>query len=229
MDYYLADNPLTSDPNDYRGVVVTQGTRTRADIVKAIADDNVGLSESELLAVFKAEEKIVSKFVEEGYSINTDLFSLSPSMRGVFHDIREVYDAEKHELRLNFVPGKALREVVRRIGLRKVAPNKNQPLISVVEDVVSGTNNERITPAKAVRIFGNKLAFDAQDAEQGVFFVNDKSKAIRASEYIEQGGKKIYAGVPDALIAGNYTLQVRTKTQGGEVRTGQLDTPLAVV
>jgi len=228
MDYYLVDNPLTPDPTDFRGVALTRGSKTRDDIVKAIAQDNVGISESELKAVFEAEKKIVSQFAEEGFSISTELYSLSPKIRGVFNDIRETYTPGKHELRFNFTPSKILREVAQRVILRKIAPVVNEPQITVVEDVVSSTNNERITPGKSVRIFGNKLAFDAQDTEQGVFFINDKNKATRATEYIELGGKRIYAGVPDGLTAGDYTLQVRTKTQAGETRSGQLSAPLVV-
>lgn len=229
MDYYLTDNALTPDPNDFRAVVVTKGTKDRADIIAGIVKDNVGLSGSELLAVFEAEKKVVCEFLEEGYSINTDLFSLAPSMRGVFHDIRETFTPEKHELRLNFSPGKALREGVKRIGLRKVATNKSIPQLSVVEDVVSSTTNERITPGKSVRIFGSKLTFDAQDTTQGVFFVNDKGTATRADEYIALGSKRVFVGVPDTLAAGNYTLRVTAKTKAGEARTGHLDIPLAVV
>jgi len=104
----------------------------------------------------------------------------------------------------------------------------NEPQVTLVEDVVSGTNNKQITPGRSVRIFGNKLALDAQDTEQGVFFISDKNKATRAIEYIELGGKRIYAGVPDGLTPGDYTLQVRTKTQAGETRRGQLSTSLVV-
>ncbi|MEQ9439762.1 MAG: DNA-binding domain-containing protein [Cyclobacteriaceae bacterium] len=228
MDYYLADNPLTPDPNDFRGVVVTKGTKTRADIVAGIVKDNAGLSESELLAAFQTEKKVICEFVEEGYSINTELFSLGPNMRGVFHNIRETYNPEKHELRLSFLPSKVLREAVKRIVLRKVAANNTGPKIAVVEDVVSGTNNEVITPGKSARIFGDKLSFNAQDEEQGVFFLNEKGDSIRVNEYIDQGSKRIFIGMPDTLVVGNYTLEVRAKTRAGELRSGQLDTLLVV-
>ncbi len=228
MDYYLVDNSLTPDPTDSRAVVISKGTKTRADIIEGIVNDNVGLSGSELLAVFEAEKKVVSEFVEAGYSINTELFAMSASMRGVFHDVRETYTPGKHRLHLNFLPGKTLTEALKRVVLRKVTPNKNVPLLSVIEDVVSGTTNEQITPGKAVRIFGDKLTFDATDATQGVFLVDEKGKATRANEYIELSKKKIYAGMPDTLKAGNYTLQVVTKTKAGEARVGRLDYLLAV-
>jgi len=90
--------------------------------VKAIAQDNVGISESGLKAVFEAEKKIVGQFAEEGYSISTELYSLSPKIRGVFNDIRENFTPGKHELRFNFTPSKILREIAQRVILRKITP-----------------------------------------------------------------------------------------------------------
>nr|WKN38896.1 DNA-binding domain-containing protein [Tunicatimonas sp. TK19036] len=228
MDYYLADNPLTTDPNDFRGVVITNGTKTRADIVASILKDNNRLSEADILAVFHAEKNIVCEFMEEGYGVKTELFYVSPNMRGVFHNIQETFNPEKHELRLKFTSSKVLREAIKRITLRKVAANNPSPQISLVEDVVSGTNNEKLTPGKSARIFGDKLTFDHQDVEQGVFLINKAGKVARVNEYIDKGSKRIYVGLPDILVTGTYTLQVKAKTQGGEVRTGQLDTLLAV-
>ena len=229
MDYYLTDNPLTPNPTDLRAVLLTQGTKTQQDIIRGIVKANVGLSESELLAVFEAEKKVVGEFLEDGYSINTDLFSMSPSMRGVFYDVRETYTEGKHKLNLNMLPGGTLREALKRIVLRKVAPSNTAPLLSALEDVSSDTTNEQLTPGKAVRIFGDKLSFDPQDPTQGVFFTNEQGKSVRADEYIEASPKKIYASVPDRLKAGNYSLQVITKTKSGTMRTGQLDFPLAVL
>lgn len=229
MDYYLTDNPLTPNPTDLRAVLLTKGTKTQQDIIKGIVKANVGLSESELLAVFEAEKKVIGEFLEDGYSINTDLFTMSPSMRGVFYDVRETYTEGRHKLRLNMLPGGTLREALKRIVLRKVAPSNTAPLLSALEDVSSNTTNEQLTPGKAVRIFGDKLGFDVQDPTQGVFFINERGQAVRADEYIDASPKKIYASVPGSLKVGNYTLQVITKTKGGSARTGQLDYPLAVL
>jgi len=227
MDYYLADNPLTPNPKDFRGVLLTKGTKNMDDVVKGVADDNVGISESELLAVFRAERKVISQFLAEGYTVNTELFSLSPSLRGVFEDIRETYNPEKHKLHLNFMPSKALREVMNRIALRKISQSP-LPVLTVVEDVISQTTNQLITPGKVVRVFGDKLNFDPQDTEQGLFFINSLGQAVRSQEYIELSSKKIYAGVPDGLKTDSYNLQLTTKTKAGELRSGKLPAVLSV-
>ena len=228
IPYYLVDNPLTPDPKDFRARLQLKGRMKRSDIVKRIMSKNSGLAESELLAVFDEESRVIQELLGEGYSVDTGLVLIKPGVKGVFNGATETFTPGKHELKMNVSALKALKEVVRRITLVKVVSGISVPVVTVFEDLISQTNNETITPGKSAKIFGDKLKFDAADAEQGIFFIKEDDTETRVEEYTEVGNKKIIFNVPQGLSAGNYILQVNGKTTAGEVRVGELQGVLNV-
>ena len=228
IPYYLLDNPLTDDPKDFRARLQLKGTKKRIDIVKRIMIKNSGLAESELIAVFDEERRAIEEFLEDGYSVDTGLVLIKPGVRGVFNSATEYFTPGKHELKINVSARKALKEVLKRITLVKVVNGISVPVITVFEDMISQTNNESITPGKSAKIFGDKLKFDAADAEQGIFFIKEDETETRVEEYTEVGNKKIIFNIPQGLTAGNYTLQVNGKTSAGELRVGELQAVLKV-
>lgn len=228
IPYYLVDNPLTPDPKDFRAQLQLKGRMKRSDIVKRIMSKNSGLAESELLAVFDEEKRVIEELLEDGYSVDTGLVLIKPGVKGVFHGATETFTPGKHELKINASPRNALKEVLRRITLVKIVNGISVPVITVFEDLISETNNDTITPGKSAKIFGDKLRFDKADADQGILFIKEDETKTRVEEYTEVGNKKIIFNIPQGLSAGNYTLQVNGKTTSGELRVGELQAVLKV-
>ncbi len=229
IPYYLVDNPLTPDPKDFRANLQLNDTKKRQDIVNRILSKNVGLAESELLAVFEEERRAIEEFLAEGYKVDTGLLTIKPTMKGVFNSANESFTPGKHELRIKIHARNTLQEVLKRISVVKVVNSVSLPVLTIFEDMISQTNNETITKGKTAKVYGDKLKFDATDTEQGVFFVKADDTVTRVNEYIEVGNKKLIFNIPDTLTKGDYTLEVKTKTSAGEVRTGTLQEDLSVL
>jgi hypothetical protein len=228
LPYYLVDNPLTPDPNDFRAELELQGCKYLKDIVDRILKNNVGISESELLAVLDQEQKAIKEFLENGYKVDTGMVVIRPTIKGVFHSATEVFTKGKHELRIRITPKSALKAVLDKLTLVKVVGSKATPVIVAFDDMISKTRNSTVTPGKTAKIFGDKLKFDGEDTEQGIFFINNKGVATRVAEYVETGIKKLIFNIPQGLPKGNYTLEVRTKTSAGGLRTSEPAGPLTV-
>ena len=224
IPYFLVDNPLTPDPTDFRARLLLKGKKTRADILKRIMIKNSGLAESELKAVFDEEARAIAEFLEDGYSVDTGLVLIQPGVKGVFHSANEVFTPGKHELKINTRPLSALKEVLNRISLVKIVGVVNVPVITIIEDLKSQTKNDTMTPGKLAKIYGDKMKFDAEDAEQGIFFVKEDETETRVDEYGEIGNKKIIFNIPQGLAKGKYTLVIIGKTSAGELREGTFKT-----
>jgi hypothetical protein len=79
-----------------------------------------------------------------------------------------------------------------------------------------------------LEIGGNRLSFDKEDAETGVFFIEPETEAeTRAQVYSRIGTAWLDFKIP-ALTAGAYTLEVRTRPTGKGLRVGEYGTPITI-
>jgi hypothetical protein len=78
-------------------------------------------------------------------------------------------------------------------------------------------------------LMGNNLSFSKEDTETGVFFIETTAKAeSRATSYSRLGSNILNFKIP-SLAAGTYTIEVRTKPNNKDIRTGALSTPFTVL
>jgi hypothetical protein len=82
----------------------------------------------------------------------------------------------------------------------------------------------RAGPGDYIRIEGRDLAFEADDARCGVFFVD--GSAARSPDYAVVTPDLVVARVPVSLSAGPYLLRLRRQADGGyaEVSASQVFT-----
>ncbi len=90
----------------------------------------------------------------------------------------------------------------------------SQPVIDVFFEPVSKQENAVYVAASAARLTGRYLSFDANDPEQGVFFVAQDSTAVRAAAYLDTGAKRVNFSVP-AGLTGTQSVEVRTRRKEG--------------
>lgn len=77
-------------------------------------------------------------------------------------------------------------------------------------------------------MIGNKLKFDPGDPRQGVFFVDERRRAVRVESMIQARMHELFFKVPP-LPAGTYHLEVRGYVyHSPDVRSGQLAETLVV-
>lgn len=100
------------------------------------------------------------------------------------------------------------------------------PIVVAYRDKVTGDINNRITPNSGGFLNGDRLTFNEDDPEEGIFFVGEAGTAVRVAQTLAIGGRELTFLVP-ALTAGAYRVEVRQKTKT-KLRAGLLDADLIV-
>jgi hypothetical protein len=228
--FALYPNALTEEPDDYYAVVQPAQSRDIEDIADRIIEMGSTVTRADILSVLNDRDEAVRAMLLDGDRVNTPLVSLSVSIKGVFNGPHDSFDASRHQFKVSANPRRDLETWVQKNARsQKVEPDRPEPMPQRFIDVTSGELNSLITAGSVVNIEGRRLKFDADDPEQGVFFVADDGTASRAEKIARNTPSELIVVVPDDLPSGNYTLEVRSILPDvNEVRTGELPHTLSV-
>ena len=218
IDYVLEPNELTGEPKKYRAQIVNSRSYTFADIANHLIRHNTGLSSSVIYGLWEGIKGAVEEFISEGGSINTELFNARASIKGVFNGIDDGFDESRHEIRLNLRIGSLLKDVPKKLKVKKVSSPVKSYILSVL-DIKTGSINESLTPGKNVRIIGQKIKIDGSDPSCGLFFVPEKkteqSVKIDLSDIAVNKPSEIIAVVPK-LNKGIWNVHLVTQYSTGK-------------
>jgi hypothetical protein len=168
----MEDNLLTrQEPNDQCARVVNARSRGKAELAKAIAERNIGISMPEALAMIEAMDEIMLAWLADGDSINTRIAHYHHSIPGNF------FEGEyPRESAIRITPTKEVVDLAKAIPLRRVEPVS--PIrVESVHDVKSNTQNETITSGGSVKIKGHNIRVSGTKPTVGVEFVNADNPA----------------------------------------------------
>ena len=208
---YLRENLLTADPDDCMAQVVPEKSqvwsqeRIDAEIIKL-----GGVTEAALAAVRKNEAKVYADIIADGGVINSDLFSTSFSVSGVFTNQADTFDPKRHSVNLNVSAGTLLREAAKKAKVYKKEGSSTDPYITQVTDGVTG-DTQAIKLGSVMEIVGSRLKFDKKDAEQGVFVKASDGKEYRCTPVGDPKPAKVMVILASDVPSGEFTLEVRTK------------------
>lgn len=229
VKFFLKDNHLTPDPNDYRAETVKGKTNDMEDIIDMMMHRPVGVSRVEVTGVMEELFIAMEFLLLRGESIETSLFKLSPKVKGVFESEEAPFDPSKHKVKLRLLPGNKLGKIAKQIPVEKIAPIVNVPSPSSLMDMASQQKNQTLTVGKPARLQGNKLKFDAADPQQGVFLINDSTdEEFRADFILDNTPKTVTFVVPEGLAAGSYQLELRSNLGTKELKVGSLSASLII-
>ena len=221
LKYYLKANQLTPDPNDYNAVVVSEGAASMKDIVRLIKHRYTKLSESDIQAVLDEFLDAITFWIQENKTINTPMINVTATITGVFNSPQESFDPAKHKVNIRIKPASKMRETARTMKLERISPPSRIPLIEDFYDVASKNYRSSITSLNPVRILGDRLRFDEEDEQQGVFFINAEDQQETPAEMIvDNDPSKLTFMAPD-LPDGLYYVEVRNRTSIDELLVGR--------
>ena len=237
IKYALFENHVTSDPNDYAGIVQVSGSASGDDLVQDIIDQGSTVTKADVLAVTADLKLAVQRRIEMGQRVN--YFGMSeyfPRVKGVFNGPVDPWDPASHHLDVGSNPGSELRDAVRagatpeRVEAIKPAPN----LIEYF-DFGSDTANDTVTVGSAGKISGSRLKFDAAAADEGIYFVATAGGETKVTLVTYNKPGRLDFLVPATLVPGTYNLEVRARQgeppagpDNRELRVGRLDAVLTV-
>ncbi|MFV0376512.1 MAG: DNA-binding domain-containing protein [Mangrovibacterium sp.] len=229
LHFALFENHLTPDPTDFMAVVQNLPSKTQDDVMNLMVSRGSTVTKAEALAVFEEYALAIEQLLKDGNSVNTPLFNLSPSIKGVFHSETENFNPAMHAVKLNISPGVRLRQMAQNVSVARVQGASPQPDPLYLDDLGSGTRNDTLTPGNIAQLKGSRLKFDPTDPVQGIFILAaDGSTETRVQTVSNNKPSQLDFLVP-ALAPGLYRLEVRAilyKTSS--LRKGTLPVELTV-
>lgn len=219
IKYALRENLLTADPDDCMAQVTDAQVFTQEDITKEIVKRGSSLTEADIAAYQKLEREVIKDIIANGGQLNTPIINTSFSISGVFTSQTDGFDKSRHAVKLNVTAGTALREALTKVTVQKVEASSTDPYITSVTDKVSG-DTATIRTGSVMEITGSRLKFDAADPEQGVFAVTSTGE-FRCATVIENKPARLMVLLSPEVPAGDFTLEVRTKTTGRNGGSGK--------
>lgn len=230
LHYALFENNLTPDPTDYMAVPQNLQSKTQDDVINLMISRGSTVTKAEALAVFEEYALATEQLVSDGYSINTPLFNLSPSIKGVFHSETENFNPAIHTVRLNITPGVRLRQMAQNVSVARVQGASPQPDPLYLDDLGSGSRNDTLTPGNIAQLKGSRLKFDPADVRQGIFIQSTDGVSETRVQMVSNNKPSQLDFLVPPLAPGTYRVEVRAMVRGTkEPRKGALPVELTVL
>jgi hypothetical protein len=213
-------NKVSPTPNVYRAQLVTAGSKTEEDLIDYMIDRGSTVTRAEAKAMLEEYGAAIIFFIKQGFTINTDLFKLAPSISGVFTDKNDSFDASRHQVNINALVGARMDNVPQMIKLEKISRTPSSPFPEDLLDVTSNTENSTLTPGGTVKLTGKDMKINPEVPEQGIYLVNGV-KTTKVATFITTRPSELVFVLPATLTKGDYTLEVRGEINN-VARTGIL-------
>jgi hypothetical protein len=211
IKYCLVENALSENNKNYLAKVYRLENKDLDDVIKYMVEEGSGLTRHQAMAYFERLSQAVMRFTEEGCSVSTPLFQVRTTISGVFDDLFDCYDADRHQLHIRVSAGKRLQKFTKKIKVKKVSKSLNSPCLKSFIDAVSDKENLTATPGSLGKLVGSNLKFDPNDTRQGVFFVSCENNRVqyRAAVYSGVTPSAVHLQIP-ILPVGKYSVEIRS-------------------
>ncbi|HUX42420.1 MAG TPA: DNA-binding domain-containing protein [Rectinemataceae bacterium] len=213
-------NNLRSGPNPWYALASWSDTIESEAFIDRMAAGRTTLSKTDILAVCQLAREELTKMLAEGCYVKTPLGAALPVATGVLTSPDEPFRPKApgsgHSLRFDFrIDPKIERDALRRIAcVREGTVDRLSPTIMHVKALPDGAT---IREGGAIRISGSRLKFDASIETLGAFLIDSEAEETRISTYMEIRPSALIALLPPELEKGDYRLEVRTLSRGGDV------------
>lgn len=230
LHYATFENNLTSDPNDYMAVVQAEDSKTRENIIDEMISRGSTVTKAEAFSVMEEYGRAIEILLQQGYSINTPEFQITPSVSGVFTSVDDSFDKSRHAVKFNVKLGSRFTGLAKEVQVQKVTTALPQPVLVSFKDITSGTSNQTLTPGGTAVLKGSMLKWSSERrGNEGVYFVKEDGTETKVETMVKNlPGEQIFT-IP-ALTPGNYDVVVRAfPKQNRNIREGKLAVSLQVL
>ncbi len=214
LKYYLVENVLTDQPEDYRAMTQSSDTYDKNKFIKRLLGKGTLVTETDAVAVLNAIESTVADILDEGSTINMPLFNTSFSVSGVFEGPLDSFDANRHKLNVNITKGTLFKSLEKSIVFEKTHAVAKAPQVLELKDVFSNKLNEELTPGGVVELKGYNLKIAGDHSDCGLWFVSESGTSIKSDIIIQNKPSVVIAMIP-TVPSGNYRVKLVTQYASG--------------
>jgi len=182
-------------------------------------------SSHELRSIVMADKCIAVEQLVAGRNIITPFGRFYLSAKGMLQDKTEVFSPKTnpdHSWGLSFTVNKGiLAEITARTEVARVVwHDRTAPHVESAMAMLAKTPH-LASAGDVMLVQGERLAFDAEDPEQGVFFMNGET--TRLTKYLYIGANKLEIQLPSDIKPGSYGIVVAARPNGKKLRKGELE------
>ena len=206
---WLTDNSVTSDPNDQILVLDPAGNVGLTEIYAEMRSEDTGLREETLVHVVTLFQRMVARFLMNGYNVNTGLFYAVPRFTGIVE--KGLWNPLKNGIYVSFIQDKVLREEIAKTEVVIKGEKPGMMYVLETEDRSNGLTDGSMTPGRNFAIRGSYLRVLGNDPSVGITLRNTTTDSITKIE---------------SLANGSYELTITTQYMKG--KTGVRKTPNSV-
>lgn len=231
IKFGLFKNHLIPNANNYRAVIQDLEIIDDDDLLKEMIVPG-GVTATQASAVLTAWYEAIEKALKSGKGVKTKLMTIKPSVKGVFEDEDDDFDATKHFVGLNIFLRNPLRNIAKLLRAQKIKVRKPAPMIRHFIDTATQQNDKVISVGMVGELAGEFLKCDPNDEDQGVFIIKSDGSDLRIASFIYNAGTKLIFFLPNTLNVGDEVkIEVRNKLDNRikELRTSRFFHALTVV
>jgi hypothetical protein len=230
IKYHLVFNQLMTNSDSYYARVEPNGTQNIEDIISQCLLRGTTLTETDLRAAIFLFMQECSRWVSQGYNVNTPLVNFKPTIGGTFSGTKDSFDPSRHEIKASASPGLEMIDWMKDAKPEKEYVPLPVPTVLEFNDANSGTMNTNITPGGIAILKGQNLKFGLETPEEGIFFIRtDSGQETKVVVVATRSETNLSIHIPTQLTPGVYKVEVRRSyTLTKSIRTGKLQDLLRV-
>lgn len=228
IQYYVRKNNLnTSDEVPYLPKTVVNESVDLEQMIKEISRGTTVMP-ADTKAVLENLSDVTLNNIQRGRAVNLGFAIIKPVIKGAFDAPDEQFTSGKHKIDVSVSASQSFKKkAALGTSVLRIDKTASIPLLFGISNF-SSPHSETFKSGDLVKITGNNLFFDAEDASLGIFLTNG-STDVKVIEYGEIRNKSILFKIPAEAIAGeDYLLEVRALF-GKNIRKGRLEEEISIV
>lgn len=210
----LYDLSISERKDDRFGRVVTIKSLNEDDLINIAVSERTDLNPNSLRSSMQILKEIAKKQLVNGASVAFGLGYFNLGVNGIFIGDKAQWDSTQHSLSIRVTPTAELRETVKNATVETRGMAAIGTYINRIEDILSKTENSRLTPGGPVNIIGDKIRIIGDNPENGIKLINQTTQevtSIPADVTSTNDPSKVSFVVPANLAAGDYKLGISTQ------------------
>lgn len=209
LNYKIILNPLVASGDSYRAMVVDPVMIKLIQFNQEVATAlDITLEEVEHINSVMCE--VASSHLQNGHGVETGMCNFEPTIKGALKESEtHITPPKQHVDYIQHLGGNISVDLY-SILTHKVEANEKAPIINSVEDGVSETTNDKLTPNGTVIFKGKYLRYDESAEDEGVFFQQGDS-ITRSSKTYMNTNSEVQVRVPDLAPGEHYRVELRMR------------------
>lgn len=209
---WIVPNSVTKDPNDKILILDAAGNVGLEQVYKEMREEDTGLRQETIVHVVSLYERIVARFLMNGYNVNTGLFYAVARFVGLIEGGR--WNPEKNSIYVSFNQDKVLREEIVKTDVVILGEKNDVIYILETEDKKTQLKDGSMTPGRNFVIRGSYIKVVGDDASVGITFrnkANDTVTKLADDMFASNNPSELIILIPTELTDGDYELTITTQ------------------